>query len=311
MNRKSRIIKIFLLLFLLWLAGDRIFANLIEHFVLPLSDNRFAKMYSGRAKAKIVMLGNSRLDRHFNASILNNYFNKPAINLGIGGQSTELSNILLHDYIDRYGAPEIVILEPTNAFVKNEGLRDLRVFMNHSKRLKKVIKKELPTEYYFGNISHLYNFNNVMFNRILFEIVRSDKNRFRKDTISIERYNQIKKLCVSGREPKKSRLGNYSALKSIAEVCNEHNIDLKIVIVPNLRVVFARETYEDWIRELEYIFTHETIFDYSTALTNRKYFFDENHLNRKGVYKFYGILRNDGFFERQIKSPVGKTGLNS
>ena len=92
-------------------------------------------------------------------------------------------------------------------------------------------------------------------------------------------------------------MGNYSALKSIAEVCNENNIDLKIVIVPNLRVVFAHETYEDWISELENIFNPETIFDYSTSLVDRKYYFDENHLNRKGVFKFYEILRKDGFFQ--------------
>jgi hypothetical protein len=297
MTTKARVIKILLLLVSLWIVGDRIFANLIEHFVLPLSDNRFAKMYSGRAKADIVMLGNSRLDRHFDAYLLESYFNKSAINLGIGGQSAELSNILLHDYIDRYGVPKIVILEPTNAFIKNEGLKDLRVFMNHSERVKNLTKKELPLEYYFGSLSHLYNFNNVMFNRILFEIVRSDTDRLRKDTISLKRYNQIRRLSYSKQKPQISKLGNYSALKSIATACDEHNIDLKVVIVPNLKVVFARETYEDWISELEDIFNPERIFDYSTALVDRKYYFDEDHLNRKGVYAFYEILRKDGFFQ--------------
>jgi hypothetical protein len=296
MNLKVRILKMLILLIFLWVAGDRMFSNLIEHSVFHLSENRFARMYTGRAKADVLMLGNSRLDRHFDPSILKKYFNKSAVNLGIGGQSTELSNLLLHDYIDRYGAPKILILEPTNACVRNGAIKDLRVFINHSDRIKNFVKKELPSEYYYGNIAHLYNFNNVMFNRILFEIFRPDKDRLRKDTISLARYNKIRSVHNSKRERMTSRLGNYSALESIAKICIEHNIDLRIVIVPDLRMAFASEKYKAWIDELETVFGPENIFDHSTSLVDRRYYFDENHLSEKGVYKLYEILSKDGFF---------------
>src|SRR5690606_27714487 len=105
-----RNIGLYIFLFLLILfTGDRLLSILIDKFIVSKSEFRYSKLYRGKAKADILIIGNSRGLSFYQPSI-EEETGLSVFNLSYNGLPTNLALVLFKDYLKVNGAPKLVII---------------------------------------------------------------------------------------------------------------------------------------------------------------------------------------------------------
>ena len=66
------------------------------------------------------------------------------VNLGFGGVSTVMSEVLLRDYVERNGRPRLLVVEPTCLTVSADEVGDMGLFTIFSERLNQLVKERNP-----------------------------------------------------------------------------------------------------------------------------------------------------------------------
>ncbi|NQV61954.1 MAG: hypothetical protein HQ502_19965 [Alphaproteobacteria bacterium] len=283
---------LFMLFFAALFVGDRLGAMAL-HQLLNLSENRFARLYNGGEPDRIVIIGNSRADRHFPSSLLSAMTGKPVLNLGLGSVTTMEAEALLADFIEHNGQPALVIVEPTNLIVENAGLRDLRLFASNSKRLRAILRTQEPRLYWAGEFSHLFRFNNPMLVRVLKNIGRAQGDRLLHTTVTTQLVAQLEgatpPLMIN--QPK-----NEAALARIIGLSKQHGFPLHMVITPFLPG-HGPSNVDAWINQLSRQYGDLVpIWNYANAIDGMEYFTDRLHLNARGVVRLLNLMQSDGHF---------------
>jgi hypothetical protein len=271
-------------------AGDRLGAMAL-HQLLDQSKNRFVRLYNGGETNSIVIIGNSRADRHFPPSLLAAISGKSVLNLGLGSVTTLVSETLLADFIEHNGPPALVIVEPTNLAVENTGVSDLRLFATYSDRLRAIIKQQTPRLYWAGELSHLFRFNNPMLVRVLKNIRRAPGDRLLHATITPELLARLE-----GEKPKPmiNQLENEAALSRIVRLSKQHGFPLHMVIAPYLPGN-GPPNVDAWINQLRVRYgARVAIWNYANAIDGVEYFTDRLHLNAGGVARLLKLMQTDG-----------------
>ena len=99
----------FLLLFVPALfVGDRILGELCA-WLVSKSNDRYVEVYEGRAKAEVLVIGNSRADNHFPPQMMSALLGERVVNLGLGGVSGMLAEVLLVDYVENNDPPKLLV----------------------------------------------------------------------------------------------------------------------------------------------------------------------------------------------------------
>ncbi len=279
-------------------AGDRLISWGIGS-MLSMSHNRFVEMYSGKPEPGVLILGNSRADRHFTAPELERLLELDVTNCGIGGLSTVVSEVLLYDYVERVGKPKLLIIEPSNMIVEPNVVGDMRLFGLYSERMRNLTLDLQPKLYYTSKVFHLFRFNNDMFMRAFIGIFKREEDRRFRVTISDE---LLQKLKIEDESPDLKKITysqNEQALKRMLEFADSNAIPVRIVMTPMLH--FNQEVStrngKAWIEDLRGMVGAHKVWDYSDAFANPSLFGDRLHLNAKGLRAMNELLVRDGFFE--------------
>jgi hypothetical protein len=307
----------FLLVFLLaFVIGDRAGSALLYRLV-SLSDDRFVKLYLGKLPADIVIIGNSRAADQFPPSLMANRLGVPVVNLGFGGFSMLMSEVLLRDYVERNGRPQLLVVEPTCLTVSPDEVGDMGLFTIFSERINQLVKAREPKIYYSQQAFRLFTYNNENFARVLYNVFRPREDRLHEGSITPE-------LVRIVRERRSIRLTNHPdnelALDGVLRFAREEGIDVAIVASPYLREQLHNiANYKDWLAALErHAGGNVKLWDYAALFDEPHLFKDSVHLNTQGTLALLDAMLNSGVFERvQTKGarssrpqPAGISAIN-
>jgi hypothetical protein len=316
MHLKHPIVYLLLLVSVI-LAGDRLLSMTLDKLVMK-SNTRLARLYTGRAAADIVVVGNSRSNRAFYTPHIKKTLERDAINLSYNALATELAAALLEDYLDRNGKPKLLIVEVTGIVMAPTAINELKLYSNRSSRLAEIFKREKQPAYYTSKVLNLYRFNGA-------EVVDGLQNFRTNDQVTMFR-TPISKYLIDQVESEKPlpfpengmermssteradiRNRNLEALTSIVQTARTNGIDLRLIIAPYWPPY--REKIQDWdevVSQIKAATLGEPIWDYSMAIVDPGHFGDRVHLTNAGALKLFSLLEKDGFFALQAQP---KTGL--
>lgn len=310
--------KKFLLNLLFTVLGLMIIAFAVDHMItegLKKSNYRetskWNEVVEGGIDAKVLVLGSSRALVHFDCEVISEFTNQSCYNLGIDGSNIQTQTLMLELYLGKNKLPkELIWVLDLHSFSYTDEVYGFEQMIPYTGQ---------------SEIRQILNFNKV-YSRFYYHlpIIRY---KFVKHTISkgiLSYLNLYKRTSIlkSGYRPMK-REWDYSfeaVLDSIQEQI-EYNIDNEIIsdfknklneikgegikisfvyapqhidgdkIIKNRKEII--DSYRILAQESDIDF-----FDYSKSEINqnREYFYNSNHLNKKGVDIWMQIFLKD-FYE--------------
>jgi hypothetical protein len=267
------------------------------------------------ADTRVLFLGESRV----NAGI---DFNKitGAFNFASGGTTPIESYYILKKYIDRFGAPDTVLLSISPRFLsetfaffpyavssKTINRHDFKEIMNllgendttlgKTPRLKFFLYQLNYFEYYQSDVFYNYVFNGIRKNRALINEISCNKGA--------SPHPGLKDSCSELNYETKYKHFNPAPILDtyfvkLLNLCKDNNIHLIFFFMPfnesSLKAsdpVFINE-YQAYIQKRSTAFPEFNISDTVYAYPDR-YFGDESHLNTKGKERFTEQLQGRYF----------------
>jgi len=288
----SKVLKFVTIFVALLFVGDRLGAWGLQKLVAR-SQDRYVAMYEGRAKADILVLGNSRADNHFPPEMMNRALGVTTVNLGLGGVSEKLSEALMQDFIERNGTPKLIVLEATALEVDPTTIGDMMIFTSYSRRIAALLKESMPRLFYTMRVFNLFQYNNEMLWRILYHVWNPPFDRVHRGTMTAALLEQIRKRSI--------HLTNYAdneaALRRMLDYAQQRGVPVRIVIAPFLKDQFAKFTnFESWRAQVERLAPGQKIWDYSHSFDNPALFRDSVHMNTVGTKQLLQVMIDDGFY---------------
>jgi hypothetical protein len=282
----------------LFILGDRIISKclitLSKYSSLP-----YAKIYSGRAKSEILILGDSRAYHHLNDSDWASISRHKTFSLSITGSPMILQEVLLRDYVNLYGNPKTIVIE-LNALIspvdKVISLKYLGLLSDNFKQLMRIYySKQLKICQTFN----LFFLNTIDYLNLLHKIaIEYDQPKLVGEMTD----NDLDNLINKEYSPYFQNT-DYN-VKSLERIIRDFGEDVKIIlIITPFQKNFLENQFEkdDWFNKIESMIPKIIkIFDYSESVINNEYYFDDRHLNEKGVKKLLNNMNKDNFFQKLI-----------
>ena len=124
-------------------AGDRLAGWLLQRETMT-SQFRYSRLYSGRAGADLLLVGNSR-GLTFYEPYIEQSTGRSTCNISYNGLPMDVANALVQDYLERYPAPRTMLLDITMCDrANNELLAGFAAYAPFSARLSGLIRDSLP-----------------------------------------------------------------------------------------------------------------------------------------------------------------------
>ena len=276
---------------------DRVLASTLGAALLRSGD-RFLSIYqpdqpAGGQAVDVLVLGNSRADNHFPAAAVQEMTCWNTANLGMGGAPTTVSNLLFQDYVERHGAPRLLVLEPTSVVDDPMALADLPLLSYYSPRVDGFIRQADFSMWAGNQAFNLLIFNNNQTIRMGFDTLRGKKDdRTLHGTISDIQRRDIDRLPeerMVGHQP------NWDALDSIIRTAHEHGTKVAVVITPYYPGYIRKVgNFDAFFAELKRRLPPEvTVIDASRAVTGDQNFMDPLHVNAEGVQDMFHKVENE------------------
>lgn len=255
------------------------------------SQFRYSRMYREEAAADILIIGNSKgLNLHIPS--IEEATSQKAFSLCYNGMPIALATTLVQDYIDRYPKVKTVIIELCMVDLgEAELITEFNSYIQGSKRIDSLIKNTSKQAWISAKISHLYRFNNEVFQRAMFYRNRIDNDWTLGKTISNRMKQEAARVSIdfTGDSLKLQRI------KMIADYCRERGVKVKLLITPFYPVVNLDKI--DILKSRALNITGLPVLDYSQAITKDEYFADMLHLNEKGSIELVNLINKDGVFQ--------------
>jgi len=267
-------------------GGDRLIGMYFQHEV-DKSMFRYSRMYRGEGKADIVIVGNSRGLNLFQP-YMEQQTGRKTFSLCYYSMPCEIATVIAEDYLDRYKVQtvlcEISIVEMSD----DRLLPGFTTYLPNSTRIDSVLKNKVKDSWFSSRVSHIYRFNNEVFQRALYYRNRLDDDWFFDRTISDRAAKEAEGLSVEWKVPEK----HVQDLKQLADYCKARNINLKFVIGP----FFPKYTVKnlDKLKQRVEEVTGIPVRDYSYAIQDITAFSDYNHANIKGGKEVVDLMIRDG-----------------
>lgn len=279
-----------LALVVLFFAGDRISGWVLKQLTMS-SQFRYSRMYKGEAKSDILLVGNSR-GLIFYQPYIEEITGKSTFNISYNGMPMDLGRVLVEDYLDKYPAPEQMIVDVTMCDRKNSQLvTGFNLYAPYSEKLFELIKKDDQSSAYAGKLSHLYLHNSEIFQRALYHLKKSDEawlldreitDFLVKDVVNMEPYTiDLQDELLS-------------ELNETIQYAQSKGVKVQLVINPYFPAFAKRITNLKNFRTRIENATGLKVHNYATAIKEVKGFGDYQHLNKKGSRLYLDRLKKDG-----------------
>ena len=261
------------------LAGDRLFGFALRQ-AAERSHFRYSRLYAGDAEAEIVLVGNSR-GLNFYQPFIEERTGKSTLNLSYNALPVQLSAALLRDYRDRYGAPEVLIVDVTHLDRDNDDLiREFRVYAQFSERLDSLLRAADPRIWGGTKVSHLTRYGGEVAQRMFYYLARGDEDWIVDRVIApsvVADTSAIEPFDLDFAEHR------VAAFAELVEEFRAEGTEVVLVVNPYLPA-FGRSigNLGAFSEELE-ARTGLPLHNYATAVEGEAYFGDYQHLNRRGA----------------------------
>lgn len=270
-------------LFALLIVGDRA----AGHFLQNQADGsqfRYSRLYRGDAATDILLLGNSRGLSFFQPHI-EQITGKTTCNLSYNGLPMDVAKCLVLDYLERYKAPEVLLLDITMCDRENdELLAGFLCYAKHSPRLDALIRRKTPKAWWGGRLSALFRFNNEIFQRTVFYRNQSDK-----DWLLDRRLPQAMAEAVS-QHSYLLEIHPYliQQLRETVEFAKAKGVRVELVIGPYFPGFEVNNL--DALKSAVEEATGQSVRDYRAALSDPADFGDFMHPNKQGCLRYVDML---------------------
>ncbi|MDA3616598.1 hypothetical protein [Polluticaenibacter yanchengensis] len=268
---------------------DRVVGFVMEYFI---ENQKSHEIYEAKTKValcpEIAILGSSRAEGHYNASIISDSMNKYTINYGIPGTGTITQLFMLENILSANKKLKLVILdikpyEFNDAFDAAE-LNKIYPLFVHNEALLAHLKKYDHAEY-LKIQSKMFRYNNMIVS--LFRGYMEDK---RQDSsfLKFSGFPKAKTLPTCDEcEFLNVHNGYLQSINDIIKITKENNIDLVFSVSP----IFARIKKSRTIEVIDSISKVNNIPFINNAAAYVKMeenvlYRDYKHLNEDGANKF-------------------------
>ncbi len=277
-----------LALILVVFVGDRVGGWLCKQMV-DESGFRYSRMYTGKAQCDILLLGNSR-GLGFYQPTIEEITGKKTFNLSYNGMTMDLGKVLVEDYMEKYKAPERLLIDVTMCDRSSpEILATFVPYIGESERLEQLIRDTSHTVATATQLSHLYRYNSEIFQRALYY----NKGKIDDDWLldramsnSTLEYIETQKYRIDARF--------IDVLKETIEYAEGMGTKVELVMTPYYppfaKVVKGLEAFQSEIERG----TGRKIRNYVYAIEDPNCFGDFQHLNKKGSKVYMQKLKADG-----------------
>ena len=270
-------------------TGDRLAGWLLQREDIG-SQFRYSRLYSGRAGAELLLVGNSR-GLTFYEPYIAQTTGKTTFNPSYNGLSMDVANALVQDYLDRYPAPHTLVLDITICDrPNNELLAGFATYAPFSPRLAGLLRDSLPKMWGGNQVSHLTRFNNEIFQRALFHR-RTLDNAWLLDR---EIPEKLAAEVAQNRYPLEVHPQLIAQLQAAVQAAQAKGVQVQLVISPYFPGFAQNVSNLDALKMAVEQATGLAVHDYRQALTDPTDFGDFMHPNKKGSLRYIDLLRQDG-----------------
>ncbi len=277
----------FLAFFLVLFAGDRLGGAWMQRQT-DGSQFRYSRLYDGRAGADILLLGNSR-GLAFYQPYVEKITGKTTFNLSYNGLPMDLGKVLVLDYLERYPAPQTLVIDITACDRPNKPLiSGFLPYAAYSQRLDTLIHRADTSAWYGARVSTLFRFNNEVFQRALYYRNRSDADWLLDRVIAPQLAARV------AEEHYDLELSDY-LLRQIAETvaaAQAKGVRVQLVIGPYFPGFTVKNL--DPLKATVEQLTGLPVHDYRSALNDPQLFGDFMHPNKAGAFAYLDLLKKDG-----------------
>ena len=269
--------------------GDRLGGYALSK-VTAESNFRYSRLYGQRAAADILLVGNSRGLTYFQPTI-EALTGKTTFNLSYNGLPVELASVLAGDYLDRYGAPEVMLVDVTLLDLDNDALiQDFRTYAPYSEGLDGLLRDSFPNIWGGTRLAHLSRYGGEVAQRMLYYTVKTD------ETWLLDRV-MPQSLADDAVEVQPQRNGYTPArvaqLAATVRRFRDAGTDVHLTINPYYPPYARSLSNLDELAAAVTAATGLEVHDYSEAIQDREYFGDYQHLNVAGARVFLERLVSD------------------
>ncbi len=269
-------------------TGDRLGGWLLQREAMT-SQFRYSRLYSGQAGADLLLVGNSR-GLTFYEPYIEESTGYSTCNLSYNGLSMDVANALVQDYLERYPAPRLLLLDITICDrPNNELLAGFSTYAPFSTRLASLIRDSLPKMWGGNQVSHLTRFNNEIFQRALFHRRNSDKNWLLDRAISPKLIAEVSQHHY----PLEVHPVLIAQLRAAVQAAQARGVQVQLVISPYFPGFAQNVTNLDALKSAVELATGLPVQDYRQALSDPADFGDFMHPNRTGSLHYIDLLRRD------------------
>lgn len=204
----------------------------------------------------------------------------------------DLARVIVDDYLDHYSNVEKVIIDVTLCDRSNPQLiNGFMPYAKFSKRLDSLIHDNNPTAYYASKISHLYRYNNEIFQRAAFYQYKVNDEDWLIDRVItdalIEEVTQV---------DYRIDLVKLEELKKIIRRAKREGIAVTLIVNPYFPAFRDRmKGLDEFIQTVEEA-TQMVVHDYSKVITDPIHFGDYQHINKAGSRVYIDLLHQDNIF---------------
>jgi hypothetical protein len=277
----------FLLLLGTLLAGDRAGGYVLQQQVAQ-SQFRYARLYGGEAAADILLVGNSR-GLIFYEPYIEEKSGLKTFNLSYNGLPMDAARALAEDYLDRYPAPRLMLIELTTCDRTNDALLSgFLTFSGQSARLDALIREKSIENWRAGQLSALYRYNNELFQRALFHRNKTDKDWLLDRAID----PALAAKVLENNYPLEVHPYLLEQLRALVAYAQGKGVAVKLVISPYYPQFTV--THLDDLKAEATRLTGLPVYDYRDALSDPASFGDFMHLNKTGAMVYLDQLIGDG-----------------
>lgn len=268
-------------------AGDRLIGWVFQHQISK-SQFRYSRMYRGEGQSDILIVGNSR-GLNFYQPHVEKATGLKTFSLCYYSMPCEIATALTQDYLDRYPNVKTVLVEITMVEMSDDKLLPgFTTYQDFSGRIDSVLKAQAVETWRYAKFSHIYRYNNEVFQRAMYYRNKLDNDWYFDHTITQDLIDQAPHRSVEFKVPEK----HVQDIKMLADYCRARNINIKFVIAP-IFPTYTVKRLDVLIQKVEAA-TGYPVMDYSSTIKDFMSFTDYLHANLKGGAQIVDTMVRDG-----------------
>lgn len=287
------------------LTADQLVGSFISHFAIKQTrDNRIGLLLDKKINSQIYIIGSSRALNNYSPEVISKITGKSCFNMGVSGSNIIFHELVLDLILESAKKPELIIynIDDFGTLYKMDAVvyrKDVLYPYVDNGTINRSIceqtgKNEIASilmKSYRQNVNFINSLKYLAYGQEAtdYKTTNFDKNGA---NILVQRPEDRIPTFAASRLPDKPKQfdeSNVEAFNRIQKKCLDNNIKLLLSLPP----LFTYETkgFESEVRSQ--MVDGVTLVDFTGQLRDSSYFFNRDHMNKKGALVFSEMVGNE------------------